>query len=105
VASRSRLILLSWNIDLIFQFAEPISKEVKARTLKLYEIPYDKRNWSWLLNSNRPAEPPAISRPTGMVRENMVSLSDTDREELDVNAKRGQRRKEGPLRINLRMKR
>jgi len=38
------LIPLSLNMDLIFQVAEPISEEVKAQVLKLYEILCDKRN-------------------------------------------------------------
>jgi len=84
-------------MDLIFQVMKLISEEVKAQALKLYEIPYNKYNWSWLLNMNRPAEPPAIPRLTGMVWEDMASLADTDKEEVDVDAKRGQSRKEGPL--------
>ena len=71
----------------IFQVVEPISEVAKTWALKLYETPNDKRNWSWLLNPNRPAESPTIPRPMGMVWEDMASLSDTDMEEVDVDAK------------------
>jgi len=57
--------------------------------MKLYEVPYDCRNWSWLLNLYRPAEAPALPRPEIIDRDDSVSLSDTDREELNVEAKRG----------------
>ena len=73
------LIPLSWNIDSIFQVTKLIAEEAKARALKLYEILYNKRNWSWLLNPNRLAEPLAIPRPMGMVQEDMASMSDNDR--------------------------
>ena len=74
-------------MDPIFQVAKLTSKEVKARALKLYEIPYDRRNWSWLFNPNRATEPPVILRSTTMVQDDMVPLSDTDREEVDGDVK------------------
>ena len=83
------LISLSWIMDPIFQVTEPISEEAKARALKPYEILYDKRNWSRLLNPNRLTQPPVIPSPTGSIQEGVALLSDTDREEVDVEAKRG----------------
>jgi len=40
------LIPISWNMDPIFQVSEPNSEEAKDQALKLYEFPYNCRNWS-----------------------------------------------------------
>jgi len=66
----------------IFQVVESTSKEVKARALKLYQITYNYRNWSWLLNPKRPVMPPVIPRPSAMVRDDIAPLSNTDREKI-----------------------
>jgi len=65
-----RLVPLSWNMEPIFQVVESGSEKVKARALKLYKIPYDYRNWSWLLNPSRLLESSLFRdlRPwTGMI--------------------------------------
>ena len=78
------LVPLSRNIEPIFQVVEWTSEEVKAWALKLYQISYDCRNWSWLLNLNRLVKPPIISRPSAMVRDDMAPLSNTNKEEVST---------------------
>ena len=41
---------------------ELVSKESKRQAKKLYQIEYDKHNWSWLLDSNKSNVPPAVPR-------------------------------------------
>ena len=47
-----------------------------------------------------PVEPPVISRLSAMVWDDMVPLSDNDREEVGRDAKQEQSRKKTPLQIN-----
>ena len=57
-----------------FQLPEPTSEEAKYEALKLYEVLYNYRNWSWLLNSQRPEVPPTILEFETSDRDDAVSV-------------------------------
>ena len=57
-----------------------ISKEMQERVQKLYQLPYDYRNWSWLLDPQRPSDPPIVSRPTTSDRDGEVQAHASGKE-------------------------
>ena len=65
----------AWSTDAITCDSELVSEESKKRAKKLYEVEYDKRNWSWLLNSNKPDVPLAIPRDEPSTRDATGRLS------------------------------
>jgi len=51
-----------WNLGLTPRGGSLPTADVEAKLRKLTTINYDCRNWSWLLDPNRPPVPPVIPR-------------------------------------------
>jgi len=102
-ASDRRFIHISWNMD-SFQLSELTIVEAKDRALKLHAVTYNYHKWSWLLNSQRPQVLPTIPGPETSDQDDAVSLSDNDREEIDVDVRLTSSWRVGPLRISLQKK-
>ena len=54
-----------WNRGSLSERGAPIPKEMQERFQKLCRLRYDCHNWSWLLDSQRPFEPPTVPRSSG----------------------------------------
>ena len=61
---------------------ELISNKSKKRAKKLYQIEYDKYNWSWLLDPNKPDEPHVIPRDETSTKDTAGSTSNVTRGRL-----------------------
>ena len=56
------IVLVIWNLDSSPHGGTLSTANVEAKLRKLTTINYNNRNWNWLLDPNRPLEPPVIPR-------------------------------------------
>ena len=65
-----------WSKDAIIHGGDLVSEESKSWAKKLYQIEYDKRNWSWPQDPNNPDVPPVVLRDELSTMDAMGSTCD-----------------------------